>query len=201
MSWWLFLVPFISAISSWLVIKIFIYYLFHPTNPISVAGFKVQGILPAHKSTMANELGKLAVKEFLPTKMLEDKITDPAQVQKIMPVIEEHIDDFLRNKLKREMPVISVFIGEKTIGSLKKVFMTELESLFPKIIGGFASNMVNDLNVEDLISRKINDLSTSEVESAFHKNFSRQIKRAQAGAALIGLFIGVLGLIIIYYVQ
>jgi uncharacterized membrane protein YheB (UPF0754 family) len=201
MSWWLFLIPLISAIISWSVIRIFFYYLFHPTNPISVAGFKVQGLLPAYQSTIASELGKIVVREFLQTKMIEEKITDPAQVQKIMPVIEEHIDDFLRNKLKKQMPVISVFIGEKTIESLKKVFMTELETLFPKIIGGFASNMVNDLNVESLLAKKINGLSMSEVESAFKKNFSRQITLAQAAAAFIGLFIGLLGLIIIYYVQ
>jgi len=201
MSWWLFLIPLSSAISSWLVIKIFFYYLFHPVNPFSVAGLKVQGVLPAYQSTIADELGKLVVKEFLETKMIEEKITDPAQLQKIMPVIEEHIDDFLRNKLKREMPVISIFIGEKTIGSLKKVFMTELETLFPKIIGGFASNMVADLNVESLISRKINSLSISEVESAFQKNFSRQIYVAQAVAALIGLLMGLLSQVIMYYVQ
>ena len=201
MSWWLFLIPVISAISSWLVIKIFFYYLFHPANPVSVAGLNVQGLLPAYKSTVASELGKLAVKEFLQTKVIEEKITDPAQVQKIMPVIEEHIDDFLRNKLKKEMPVISVFIGEKTIGSLKKVFMNELEILFPKIIGGFASNLVNDLDVESLISKRINGLSISELETDFRKNFSRQIRLAQAAAALIGLFIGLFGLVITYYVQ
>jgi uncharacterized membrane protein YheB (UPF0754 family) len=201
MSWWLFLVPLISAISSWVVIKIFFYYLFHPVNPVSIAGLKVQGVLPVYQSTIAKELGKLVLKEFLQTKMIEEKITDPAQLQKIMPVIEEHIDDFLRNKLKKEMPIISVFIGEKTIGSLKKVFMTELEILFPKIIGGFASNMVNDLNVESLISQKINGLSISEVESAFQKNFSRQVNLAQVAAALIGLLIGLLGLVIIFYSQ
>jgi uncharacterized membrane protein YheB (UPF0754 family) len=133
--------------------------------------------------------------------MIEEKITDRQQLQKIMPVIEEHIDDFLRNKLKKEMPVISVFIGEKTIGSLKKVFMTELETLFPKIIGGLAANMVNDLSIEDLISKKINGLSLSEVESSFQKKFSRQLNLAQAAAALIGLFVGLLGMIIIYCVQ
>jgi len=201
MSWWLFLIPIISAISSWSVIRIFFYYLFHPANPVSVAGFKVWGLLPAYQATIASELGKFVVQEFLPMRMIEEKITDPVQVQKIMPVIEEHIDDFLRNKLKKQMPVISLFIGEKTIESLKKVFMTELETLFPKIIGGFASNMVNDLNVESLIAKKINGLSISEVESAFKKNFSRQIALAQAAAAFIGLFIGLLGLIIMYCVQ
>jgi hypothetical protein len=50
-----------------------------------------------------------------------------------MPMIGAHVDNFLKNKLSDEMPFLSLFIGDKTIKSLKKTFMQELEILFPQI--------------------------------------------------------------------
>ncbi|HEY0434596.1 MAG TPA: DUF445 domain-containing protein, partial [Chitinophagaceae bacterium] len=102
--------------------------------PRSVFGFKIQGLIPASQPQFATAAALMVSKEV--AKMdLEQKLTSPAQVEKIMPVIEEKIDDFLRVKIKKEMPVVGAFIGDKTIGSLKKVFVAELQSLFPVVIG------------------------------------------------------------------
>ena len=97
------------------------------------------------------------------------------------------------------MPVVGMLIGDKTITSLKKVFMNELEALFPKIITGFVSNIVSDLNIEQLITEKINTISLSKTESAFHRNFSKQLRIAQIASALTGFVIGSLTMVMIYY--
>ena len=201
MTWSLFLVPFISAFSCWLVIRLFVYYLFHPINPVQFAGLRIQGIFPSKQAAIAVELGKLAAREFFSAKIVEEKIADPSNLQRVMPVIEEHIDEFLRHKLKKEMPFVSVFIGEKTIGSLKKVFMNELEELFPRIVNNFVSQIVADLNIEKIIVEKINSISAMSVALAIHKNYSKQLRLAETAAALIGLLIGLLGMIVICYVK
>jgi uncharacterized membrane protein YheB (UPF0754 family) len=200
MTWWLLLIPVATTFSSWIAIKLLLTFLFHPRNPRSVFGFKIQGILPSKKSFIASEAGKSAAAYFL-SMNIEERITDPSHIQKIMPVIEEHIDDFLRNKLKKEMPVVGMFVGDKTIGSLKKVFMTELETLFPKIIGGFASNVVNDLNIEQLVTQKLNEASLSEIEIAFQKNFSKELRLLRLISGLIGLLIGLVTMIVIYIIK
>src|SRR6266436_1984920 len=150
MAWWLFLIPFFSAFSCWLIIKVFFTILFRPYQPKSILGLQIQGILPAKQVAIASKTGKLVADQLFSVKEIEEKVTDPANLQKIMPAIEEHIDDFLRNKLKKEMPFIGMFIGDKTINSLKKVFITELETLFPKIMSSYVSNLANDLNIEQL---------------------------------------------------
>jgi uncharacterized membrane protein YheB (UPF0754 family) len=201
MSWWLFLIPLASAFSCWLVIKMLFILLFRPQNPKSLLGLHIQGVFPAKQPVIAFQIGKLAAKEFFSTKIIEEKITDPANLQKIMPAIEEHIDDFLRNKLKKEMPVVGMFVGDKTINSLKKVFLAELESLFPKIMGKFVSNMANDINIEQLVSQKINGISIEELETAFYKNFSGKLKLVSLFGTLIGLLIGFVTMMIIYYIK
>jgi len=99
------------------------------------------------------------------------------------------------------MPFISVFIGEKTIGSLKKVFMNELEELFPRLVNGFVSQIVADLNIEKIIVEKINSISAMSVDRAIHKNFSKQLRLAETAASLIGLSIGLVGAFVIHYVK
>jgi len=118
-----------------------------------------------------------------------------------MPMIEEHIDDFLRNKLKKEMPFIGMFVGDKTIGSLKKVFLTELETLFPNIMKSYASNLIADLNIEQLVSQKIAAASIPEIEASIKKNFSKERQLIALASASIGLIIGLLVMIIIAYLK
>jgi uncharacterized membrane protein YheB (UPF0754 family) len=201
MTWWLFLIPLFSALSSWLVIKLFFTILFHPLHPKSIIGIRIQGILPAKQSAIAANTGKLVAEQFFSMDLIEQKITNPANLQKIMPAIEEHIDDFLRHKLKKQMPVIGVFIGDKTITSLKKVFVNELETLFPKIMSDYASNLADELNIEQLVSQKIADVSINEVKTIFHQNFSKELRLAELASAIIGLFIGLITTLIILFLK
>jgi len=201
MAWWLLLIPLCSAFSSWIVIKVFLTGLFHPLRPKSFIGIKFQGILPANQSTIAAKTGKLVAEEFFSLDVIKQKITDPANLQKIMPAIEEHIDDFLRNKLKKQMPFIGVFIGDKTISSLKKVFINELETLFPKIMSDYASNLANDLNIQTLVSQKIEAVSINDIEAALYQNFSKELRLAQLISAFIGTFIGLVVMLIIFFIK
>ncbi|HET9824463.1 MAG TPA: hypothetical protein VFP87_03970 [Chitinophagaceae bacterium] len=201
MNWWLFLIPISTTFSSWVVIRLFLRVLFRPYDPVSIFGLNVQGVLPAHQSVIAARTGKFVAEQFFSMTTIEEKITDPANLQKIMPAIEEHIDDFLRNKLKKEMPFIGMFVGDKTINSLKKVFITELETLFPKIMRDYASNLVNDLNIEQLVAQKIRGISTREVETTLRQNFSKQLAQAEIMSAFIGTFMGLVAMFIIFFIK
>ncbi len=201
MAWWLFLIPLCSAFSSWIVIKLFLTGLFHPLRPKSFIGIKFQGILPANQSVIAAKMGKLVAEEFFSLDVIKQKITDPANLQKIMPAIEEHIDDFLRHKLKKQMPFIGVFIGDKTIGSLKKVFINELETLFPKIMSDYASNLASDLNLQTLVSQKIESVSINEIEASLYQNFSKELRLAQLISAFIGTFIGLVVMLMLFFIK
>ena len=201
MAWQLFIIPIASAFSCWLVIKIFFIVLFRPHEPTSILGFRVQGILPREQSAIADQAGKIVAEQFFSLKSIEEKISDPSVLQKIMPVIEEHIDDFLRNKLKKEMPFIGMLIGDKTVSSLKKVFMTELETMFPNIMRSYASNLIADLNIEHLVSQKIAAASIQEIETSFKKNLAKELRFIELMGASIGLIIGLIVMVVIYFLK
>ncbi len=189
MHWSLLVIPFCSAVSCWLLIRIIVAALFHPRRPKMLIGMKIQGLIPASQANIANRAAVVASKELAKLD-LQEKLTSPAQVEKIMPVIGEKIDEFLRVKIKKEMPVIGAFIGEKTIESLKKVFLTELESLFPTVVGKFAANVVSDLDIETLVRTRIREIPVSTLEELFRRRMGRPLALLQLFAAAFGLITG-----------
>jgi len=201
MAWQLFIIPIASAFSCWLVIKIFFIVLFRPHQPRSILGFRLQGILPKKQSTIAARTGRIVAAEFFSLNVIEEKISDPSILQKIMPLIEEHIDDFLRNKLKKEMPFVGMFVGDKTVSSLKKVFMTELETLVPNIMRSYASNLIADLNIEQLVSQKLAAAPLQEIEISFRENFSKELRVIELTSASIGLIIGLITMVVTHYLK
>jgi len=197
MNYGLISIPVLSAFTGWIVVKVMLKLVFRPLEPRKIMGFTWQGIIPRHKQQIAERIGKIAATEFANFPGIEQKISDPANMEKIKPVIESHVDDFLRNKLKEQMPMISMFIGDKTINTLKVVFMQEVEALFPHVMKEFSGNLKNDLDIEQMVVSKISRISPGQIEAIIHDNLGKQFQLAAAFGALIGLLIGLIQLGII----
>jgi hypothetical protein len=180
MNYWLLFIPILSAITGWICTRIAWYVIIYK-------------VIPTHKASIANSIGK-SVAEAFSFADLERKITDPQNIKKIMPVVEVHIDDFLRNKLKEKMPVISMFIGSKTIDSLKEVFLKEIEDLFPVVLKQFAGNLQAELNVEAMAANKITNVSANQLNTAASPAF----RYFQLFGAIAGLVIGAVNLLVFW---
>ncbi len=196
MNYWLLIIPFISAFIGWFANWMLIKLLFHPRQPKNILGIRIQGIFPKQQQQLAERLGKLVSTEFFSSGDIEKKITDPANFEKIMPMIEEHIDDFLRNRLKTEMPMISMFIGDKTIGKLKTAFMKEIETLFPQIMKQFAGNLKAEFDPEQVVIKKISGFSSEKLEALLYQNMGKELRLARMLGAVIGFIIGVVQVLV-----
>lgn len=196
MNYWLLLIPVLTAFTGWIVIRLALTMFFRPMKPIKLMGFQWQGILPGKKQQIADSVGKLVATEFSNFNAME-MISDPQNFERVRPLIETHIDDFLRNKLTVQMPMIGMFIGDKTINSLKTIFIQEIETLFPQVMEKFAGNIKNDLKIEQIVSSKITGISPERIEYLFHRNMGKEIRLVSLLGAAIGLAIGILQLVII----
>ena len=88
----------LSAFTGWVTTWIAIKMLFHPRRPIKILGITIQGIFPKNQRLIAEKLGQVVGKELLSFDEIEQKVTNPENLQKLRPDIEQHIDHFLRNK-------------------------------------------------------------------------------------------------------
>ncbi len=194
----LFLLPFLSAFIGWFTLWLAIRIVFRPRKPIMVAGFRLQGIFPKRQKLIAQSLGKMVTEEFFSLDAIGQKIADPAGLEKIMPVIEEHIDHFLRVKLAKKMPVVSMFIGDKTINEMKSVFMEELGELFPVIMKNYVNGLKEQINIEDMISEKLGNYPPEKLELIVYQGLSKELRYLWLFGATIGFLIGLVQLLMVW---
>src|SRR5258705_8482813 len=200
MNYWLLIIPFISELIGWFTNWIAIKMLFHPREPKKILGITFHGIFPKRQKQFAEKLGKLVSDEFLSFSDIEQKISDPQNLKKIMPMIETHIDDFLRNRLSKEMPVISMFIGDKTINKLKAAFMNEIEILFPQVMKQFAGNLKTELDLEHIVIRKVAGFSSDKLEEILYQIMSKEFRFVEIIGAVIGFIIGVVQVVLTEFI-
>jgi uncharacterized membrane protein YheB (UPF0754 family) len=193
------LIPLISAFigyfTNWIAIKM----LFHPRKPFRIAGMTIQGVFPKRQQQFAEKLGRLVSKELLSFSDIEAKITGIENLKKIMPVVDAHVDDFLRNRLSDVFPVLSMFIGDKTIGQLKGFFMAELENLFPTLMKAYMKNLQSELDLERIVTEKVAGFSTDKLEDLLKGIMAREFRFVEIIGGAVGLLIGTVQVAITHF--
>ncbi|MDB5229369.1 MAG: hypothetical protein JWN76_174 [Chitinophagaceae bacterium] len=196
MNYWLILIPLISAFIGWFTNWIAIKMLFHPKEPVKVLGITFHGIFPKRQKLFAEKLGKLVSEELLSFSDIENKITSPGNISRVLPLIDQHLDHFLRVKLKDSMPVISMFVGEKMIDQLKQVFLAELEQLFPVIMNSYMHNLKGDLDLEKIVTQKVTAFSSDKLENILNQIMSSEFRFVEILGGVLGFIIGIIQVII-----
>ncbi|MBP9215072.1 MAG: DUF445 family protein [Chitinophagaceae bacterium] len=198
MNFWIVLVPVISAFIGWFTNWIAIKMLFHPKKPIRFLGVTIHGIFPKRQKQFAEKLGKLVSEELISFREIEEKIANPDNVKKLMPLVEEHIDHFLRVKLAQQMPVISMFIGDKTINQLKQVFIVELEELFPTIMSNYMKHLQEELDLEKIVVEKVSGFSSDKLEDILKSIMSKEFRFIEILGGILGFILGLIQVAILY---
>ena len=172
--------------------------LFHPREPRKILGITLQGIFPKRQQQFAEKLGKLVSDELLSYSDIASKITDPANLQSVMPLVDTHIDDFLRKQLPEQMPIISMFIGDSTIRELKSVFLVKLQELFPEIMKSYMHTLQDQLNLEAIVTEKVAGFSSDKMEQILMSIMQKEFRFVEIIGGILGFAIGLLQVLITY---
>lgn len=201
MNSWIFLIPIISAFIGWFTNWIAIKMLFHPKEPKKILGITFQGIFPKRQRQFAEKLGILVSTELISFSEIEEKITNPENIKKLLPLVEGRIDDFLRTRLSEAFPIISMFIGESTIGQLKGVFLKELESMFPDLIKSYMKNIESQLDLQKIVTEKVYGFSSDKMEMILNQIMSKEFRFVEVIGGVLGLIIGIFQVILTLIMQ
>ena len=161
----LIIVPLMSAILGWLVAWLFIKAIF----------ISWEGGLSKMISTI--EIDKMITKEM-----------SLQQFDSALPIIDEQLDQFFKQRLGEKMPMISMFIGDKTVNELKTVFMDELKSLFPSLVHQFLFKAQQDF--ANTISNKWRPILEPKLLKATRK--------LRIIASILGLLWGIITILLIH---
>jgi hypothetical protein len=138
------LLPLLIACFGWVIAWGFVKIIFLPHRSISIAGIK-------WTSPFAKRIAQLPVQEIM------SNLAPGDSFKNVLPFIDAKLDEFFKERLVQKMPIVSMFIGDKTIIQLKEVFIEELQQLFPDLVIQFTKTAQLQflLNIEELWSRKL----------------------------------------------
>ncbi len=138
----------------------------HLLIPILTAGFSlllvwilVKILIVESQKAWREACKHFTIENILPAQKLNTSLA------KLSPFIDEKLDQFFKTQLPQKMPMISMFIGEKTSTELKQVFKQELDTLFPDFIYQWGNSTITGLvnetpKWEALISTEIQKRTT-----------------------------------------
>ena len=90
------------------------------------------------------------ISQSVSTLNIEKLITTEVSLRQfdlLLPTLDKHLDDFFNNKLTQKMPMIAMFIGNKTIDQLKEVFIEELKLMFPELVQKLVNGSLKELEI------------------------------------------------------
>lgn len=156
-------------------------------HPRQIAGIKMWGMLPRSQDAVARHVADGIVAElarggFAPG--LEALAT-------VEPLISAHLDSFLAVRLREKMPVISAFIGDKTVGKLKDAMMEEITVLLPQVIEQYSAGLAANKATKELVAARLAKYPVEEI--AMHlQPFIQAAARKAPLAAIAGFLFGAL---------
>ncbi|HEY8956590.1 DUF445 domain-containing protein [Chitinophaga sp.] len=191
----IFFLPLIAAFIGWLLNSIAVTLLFRPYTPVKLGFITLQGLFPKKQTQLAHSIGALVAQQFS-FEDIKSKMTDPEKIRKIIPLVEAHLDSFLRERLPKAMPVLSMFIGDSIVNQIKTHLVAELDTLFPVLISQYLDNVEQDLHLEKMIAAKIAGIPTAQLETTTHTLLGRELKNFKLLGAISGLLTGLIAMII-----
>jgi|GEM_PF-266454 len=174
----LYFFPLLAALIGWIFNSLLLRYLF-------------RNALPARAPQLAALAGQYASEQLLAPGQLGATLRDPQQLAGLKPLIEAHLDAFLHGKLKEKMPAIAMFIGEKTIDTIKKSLMEEIDLLLPALLEKYAGDLAGRLDISSLLAAKVRALPEGRIEALLHRHLGREKRLFGLYGALCGLVTGI----------
>ncbi|RYZ19633.1 MAG: hypothetical protein EOO10_24105 [Chitinophagaceae bacterium] len=195
------LVILIAAIGGGLMSVMFTKLLFRPYSPKDIFGFRLHGIVPAILPGLASYASAQLKDNFLSEETLGQKLTDPVLLAKLKPEIETHVDEFLKVKLKEAFPLLSNFMGEKTLAKFKEAFLTEVETILPALLKSYSGQLLVQWKPDLLLEEKLNSIDLGAIEAMAQQKFARRLRSVYLLGVLAGAAIGVLQVLVLLLAQ
>jgi len=173
--------------------------LFHPKVERNFLGIKVQGIFPKRQQAFAQKLGILVSDELLSFEDISSQINSPKTQEEVLPIIDEKIDDFLNNKLGKQIPMLSMFLGKESVAKIKATLMNEFQDSLPEILERLSSSIQKDLDIHSLVVEKVSNFSSDKLEEILYGIMKKEFRFIEILGAVLGCIIGCVQLAIISF--
>jgi uncharacterized membrane protein YheB (UPF0754 family) len=197
MMWFVF--PPIGGVIGWVTNFVAIKMLFYPRKPINLGLFKLQGVFPKRQKLFATRIAKVVGEELLHIDEIKEAIKKPENLSTVYDLIDERIDNFLKTKLGQAIPLLAMFINDKSIAAIKNVLSEEVKGMLPGAIDTFTDNIEKHFDIEQVVFDKVAAFPVEKLEDVLMGILQKELKFIETVGAVLGGIIGIIQVLIAPY--
>ncbi|MCD4657602.1 MAG: DUF445 family protein [Planctomycetes bacterium] len=182
--------PALGALIGYATNVIAVKMLFHPRKPRKFLFMKFHGLIPRRRADIAKRLAAM-VSEELVTSVEIEKSVDLSKIQEtLVHAIDEEISKFIKDKINSLSPLISAFVSDELIASLKKSIVDEIAGKIPKFLEDIKSDIGSNFNINGVVEEKVMNFSIEKLEEIMLSVSKQEFKNIERLGGVLGFIIG-----------
>lgn len=197
MDYALLLPPLSGAAIGWLTNYVAIKLLFKPHRKIEIFGLNIQGVIPKRRKEISRSIARAIEKELLSSEDLAKVLSGLNWEEEIERTVEEAVEHRFSSKMS-SIPVIGL-VSDNLKNQIKYYITKELLRQLERKKGSFAEKFKNNINIEELMVSKIDQLDLKRFEGLLSDFISKELKHLEWLGGLMGLFIGIAQAFFMYF--
>ena len=188
----IYFLPFISAGIGWFTNYIAIKMLFHPREEKNFYLFKLQGIFPKRKKTLARNLAIMVSQQLFTTDDLVSQMDDGNMEVEFKEKLNGLIDKYLEEELPKTLnPIMAALIPSKFLNKIKQSIGDEIDNQFPQLKEQLVEK-IKAIDLEQVIYDKIIQFPDEKFEDVLMAVIKKELKYIEVAGAVLGFLIGLI---------
>ncbi|MBI5809579.1 MAG: DUF445 family protein [Deltaproteobacteria bacterium] len=191
--------PFAGAVIGWITNWVAIKLLFRPHSPVTVFGWKIQGLIPKRRKEISRSIAKAIEKDLLSSSDIAsmlDGMEWKAEVEKMVEEMVEHRFTSL-DRLKG-LPVIGL-LSDNLKYHIKFLLTKEILGRIDGKKSSIATKFRDNVDIKATLINKIDRLDVRRFEGLLTEFIARELKHLEYLGGIMGFLIGVLQSAFIYF--
>ena len=199
MDYAFFLPPLFGAAIGWLTNYVAIKLLFKPHRRVEIFGLNIQGVIPKRRKEISRSIARAIEKELLSSEDLAKVLSGLNWEEEIERTVEEAVEHRFSSKMSG-IPIIGL-VSDNLKNQIKYYITKELLRQLERKKGSLAEKFKNNINIQELMISKIDQLDLKRFEALLTDFISRELKHLEWLGGLMGFFIGIAQSFFMYFYQ
>ncbi len=188
--------PLIGAIIGWVTNWLAVKLLFRPYRPVSLLGYRLQGVIPKRRKEIAKSIGQVVDSELLSI----DDLFETIKSKEVLDRISLAAADSIRAKIIQKFPAYVPMSLKRVISD---IIVDQIKMEIPHIVTesfNRFSGIINDkVSFEKIVEEKVNNFSLERLEEVVRSVSAKELRHIEVLGGVLGFIIGFIQTIIIFF--
>jgi len=188
--WPLVAKPLVGAGIGWFTNWLAIRMLFRPRQALRVLGLTIQGVIPRRRSEIAERLAQAFERELLSHEDVKGALQDPAYQEALRTHIEDHVRDYLSEKVAASNRVVRTLIGGGLVRRLASGITDAAMSQMPSLIDRAAQELEARFDIREVVRAKVEALDLERLEALVVELSRSELRFIEVLGGIVGFVVG-----------